>query len=913
MRAFLNSLTFRIIALVVVVMCSVGLALHAFVLSSVSEFADRDISRAIDRTASEIFEVINSRFDSLRGDGGLDDGRAVRVQKGLALGDIERMLRDSKVACTVLDLAGDGILLDFGLPPGAKVAVSPSQYRTLVPHRVEGKDYYLYGFEFGPWKWRIVLAADMALYEPLRREVRQAYTAAGWALAASVGLMFLVLRATLRRPLADIIGSVHRGEPPSYSGVSEFEYLSDHIAETMRSLHEKTGFIRSLFESVAALIVVLDPEGRVVMLNRAAEESLGVSEDDVRGRACEEVLPLGCCRPDQCEIEQDVDGQQEVTFTARGREMTVLWTQSLLTEADGTVSCVIKSGLDITDRKRADRELRRQQAFFQQLFDRSPQAIVVVDSSDHVLRINQGFTDLFGYDESEALGHPINELIVPQDLMEEGETLSHESLDGEMVSRESVRRTKDGRMIHVSILGVPIRVDEAQVGVYGIYNDITARVLAENELKHQARHDFLTNLPNRSIFLERIKSALTRVARHEDYNCAVLFLDLDKFKNINDTYGHKAGDELLVSLARRMQRCLRDIDTVARFGGDEFAVLIDDARDLRKTIQVIERIMEETSKPFTLDGHEVLTGISIGVVPDIRGYENAGQVLSDADIALYRAKEGGRGRYEIFDSSMQDEATRMTQLENDLCAALEREEFALNYQPIVHMTDGSVAGYEALLRWRHAQQGMMMPTSFLSTAEETGLIQQIDYWVMATAGQLIKDLRADHPGRPLAMNVNLSPKNFYRADLVSQVKAVLDHLQLGPDGLRLEIDEGLLMEDPGFSAGVLERLNKLDVGLVVDNFGVGMSCLPELHRFPVHMIKLHHEFVQTLSQRAVSREIARALITMATTLGIEVVAKGVETPDQRDALTAMGCPFAQGFLYYKPLPPEEAAALLGDG
>ena len=429
----------------------------------------------------------------------------------------------------------------------------------------------------------------------------------------------------------------------------------------------------------------------------------------------------------------------------------------------------------------------------------------MVDSSDHVLRINQGFTSLFGYAEDEAVGRPINELIVPQDLMEEGTRLSAESLAGEMVQSESVRRTKDGDMIHVYILGVPIMVDEAQVGVYGIYNDITARVLAENELKHQARHDFLTNLPNRSIFLERIKSALTRVARHENYNCAVLFLDLDKFKHINDTYGHKAGDELLVSLARRMQTCLRDIDTVARFGGDEFAVLIDDALDLRKTIQVIERIMEATARPFTLDGNEVLTGVSIGVVPDIRGYESAGQVLSDADIALYRAKQGGRGRYEIFDASMQDEATRMTQLESDLQAALEREEFSLYYQPIVHMPDGpeggTVAGFEALLRWRHASQGVMMPTSFLGTAEETGLIQQIDYWVIGTAGRLIRDLRAAHPGRTLAMNVNLSPKNFYRADLVSQVKSVLDALDLGPRGLCLEIDENLLMEDPNFSAG----------------------------------------------------------------------------------------------------------------
>ncbi len=789
MRAFLHSLTFRIIALVALVICSMGLALHAFVLSSVSEFADRDISREISRTAGDIFEVINTRFETLRGDGRMDDARAVRVQKGLALGDVERILRDSKTACTVLDLSGGGILLDFGLPPDAQLALPSSRYRTLVRHGMEGQDYYLYGFEFGPWNWRVILAADTALYEPLREQVRQAYVAAAWALAAAMGVMFLVLRASLRRPLTAIIRDVRQDRPPDYTGISEFEHLSNQVGRMMRSLHEKT-------------------------------------------------------------------------------------------------------------------------AFFQQLFDRSPQAIAVVDSSDMVLRINQAFTDLFGYTEAETLGAPINELIVPQDLMDEGQTLSHDSLAGEQVTRESVRRTKDGQMIHVSILGVPILVDQAQVGVYGIYTDITARVMAENELKHQAKHDFLTNLPNRSIFLERIKSALVRVARHEDYNCAVLFLDLDKFKNINDTYGHKAGDELLVSLARRLQHCLRDIDTVARFGGDEFAVLIDDARELRRTMQVIERIMEETSKPFTLDGNEVLTGISIGVVPDIRGYENAGQVLSDADIALYRAKEGGRGRYEIFDSSMQDEATRMTQLENDLQDALKREEFTLNYQPIVHMDDGSVAGFEALLRWRHAQQGMMMPTSFLSTAEETGLIQQLDYWAMRTAGELVRGLRAAHPGRSVAMNVNLSPKNFYRADLVAQVRAVLDFLQLGPNGLRLEIEEDLLMEDPSFSAGILERLHKLEVGLVVDNFGMGVSCLPELHRFPVQMIKLHQGFVQTLAERKVSREIARALVTMATQLDIEVVAKGVETPDQRDALAAMGCPFAQGFLYYKPMPPEEAAALL---
>jgi diguanylate cyclase (GGDEF)-like protein/PAS domain S-box-containing protein len=805
--------------------------------------------------------------------------------------------------------------------------------------------------------------------------------------------------------------------------------------------------------------------------------------------------------------------------------------------------------------QRVEQALSVETAYLEELFESSPQATVLVDNDSGILRINQEFTALFGYSREEAVGRNLDELVAPGELLEEAHGLTKKAAAGEQVSVETVRRRKDGTPVDVAILGAPVRFGGGQVGVYGIYNDVTARRLAEQALRgseekfskvfqlspdiltlsspesgmlldvndafvhttgyareevtgrpvvelnlwtnpaerqemvdrlrrdgvvrnfectfriksgelrvgllsaglvmiggrpcmltvsnditerkaaqqaleaseeryalaargandglwdwdlrtdqvyysprwkgmlgytdgevgstldewlrrvhaadvdrvrttltahleglsdhfesehrmlcregtyrwvlsrgiairdpdghahrmagsltdvslrkaaeekllHEAIHDVLTGLPNRALFMDLLGRSVARAKRRKGYLFAVLFLDLDRFKIINDSLGHLVGDQLLVGIARRLEQCLRPEDTVARLGGDEFTVLLDDVNDASDPTRVAERVHRELESPFHVAGHEVYTSASIGIALSSAGYDAPDQILRDADTAMYRAKALGRARHEVFDTDMHARAVALLQLETDLRRAIERREFQLHYQPIVKLVGGRIVGFEALVRWLHPQRGLLPPSEFVTVAEETGLMLPIGQWVVEEACRAARDW-SDRFRQPFVMAVNLSNRQFAQPDLPEQVDAVLRDAGLTPGRLKLEITEGVIMQHGEAVTRTLHRLRDLGVELYVDDFGTGYSSFSVLHRFPISALKIDRSFVHAMGKDGDGSEIVKTIMTLARNLKLNVIAEGIETRLQLEGLKALKCPQGQGAWFAEPLP-----------
>ncbi len=438
----------------------------------------------------------------------------------------------------------------------------------------------------------------------------------------------------------------------------------------------------------------------------------------------------------------------------------------------------------------------------------------------------------------------------------------------------------------------------------------TSRALQESKehFRHAAFHDALTDLPNRALFADYVKLAMERSKRQADYLFAVLFLDLDRFKYINDSLGHGYGDKLLVEIAQRLQSCLRQVDTVARFGGDEFAILLDGLSDASDAVRVAEKIQVELTRSFDLERHEAFTTASIGIALSSTGYVESDEILRDADTAMYRAKDAGKACYELFDREMHSRAVIRMRLENDLRRAFEREEFCVHYQPILTLETGMLAGFEALVRWQHPERGLVPPSEFIPIAEETGLIGQLGDWILEEACRQTREWHDLHPAnRMLTINVNLSGKQLVQSGLVQQVKDVLMRTGLPAQNLKLEITESVVMENAEMATTVLNQLRSLDLHLCIDDFGTGYSSLSYLHRFPVDTLKIDRSFVKRIEEKDENAEIVRTIATLARNLGMDVVAEGVESEHQLACLKTLACEYGQGYLFAKPLSAEEAA------
>jgi len=474
---------------------------------------------------------------------------------------------------------------------------------------------------------------------------------------------------------------------------------------------------------------------------------------------------------------------------------------------------------------------------------------------------------------------------------------------------------KDGGYRWVLCRGVAVRDGAGKAyRMAGSLTDITERKLAEEQLLHDAFHDSLTNLPNRALFTDLLGRSLGRAQRRADYRFAVLFIDLDRFKVVNDSLGHSVGDELLRAITRRIERCVRPGDTVARLGGDEFTILVDDIGNASDATRVADRIQRELTQPFNLSGHEVFTSASIGIALSASGYEEVDDLLRDADIAMYRAKALGKARYEVFDTAMHARAMALLELETDLRRAIERNEFRLYYQPVVNLETGRIAGFEGLVRWQHPQRGLIGPAAFVPIAEEMGLIIPIGRWVLKEACRQMQEWQERFPGtRDLTISVNLSGKQFAQARLVEDVSQALKESGLAPGRLRLEITESAVMENAASAMAMIEQLRGLDVKIDIDDFGTGYSSLSYLQRFEVDHLKIDRSFVSNIgSDRGENAEIVRTIVTLARHLGMDAVAEGVETQDQLRMLQELGCGSVQGFLFAEPVSRDEAEGLLKD-
>jgi diguanylate cyclase (GGDEF)-like protein len=382
----------------------------------------------------------------------------------------------------------------------------------------------------------------------------------------------------------------------------------------------------------------------------------------------------------------------------------------------------------------------------------------------------------------------------------------------------------------------------------------------------------------------------------------VLFLDLDRFKNVNDSLGHSIGDQLLIAMARRLESCIREVDMVARLGGDEFAILLDGIASGGDATNMARRIQEKLQSPFNLSGHEVFTTTSLGIALSSTGYDHPENMLRDADTAMYRAKAQGKACYEVFDKGMHTHAVYVLQMENDLRRALEREEFLVYYQPIVSLDNGQLAGFEALIRWQHPDRGFINPSDFIPLAEDTGLIVPIGEWILKRACEQLAKWQWQSPvNRHLFMSVNLSSKQISQPDLVDVIRDTLEETHVEAKHIKLEITESAVMDNAEMAVRLLKRLKALGVGLSIDDFGTGYSSLGYLHRFPVNTLKIDHSFVGRIGEQTENSEIVRTIISLAENMGMDVVAEGVETLNQLAHLRGLKCQYGQGYLFSRPV------------
>ena len=539
---------------------------------------------------------------------------------------------------------------------------------------------------------------------------------------------------------------------------------------------------------------------------------------------------------------------------------------------------------------------------YRQLFEEVRTAIYMTTRDGRFIDANSAMLDLFGYTREELLNLNASELYVdPRDR-----AVFQREIDrlGYVREHEVRMKRKDGSVVVcLKTAGVDRGPDGTILGYQGILHDITDRKQAETRLAHSAFHDPLTGLPNRTLFMDRLERLLSQSNRRRNSRFALLFLDLDRFKIINDSLGHLVGDQLLISVARRLENCIREEDTVARLGGDEFAIILDNVMDANHPTRVAERILQELSVPFSIAGRELQSGASIGIALSMTGYDTIQQMIRDADTAMYRAKGLGRNRYEVFDTTMHNRAVRLLKLETELTVAVERESFVLQYLPIFEASTRKAVGVEALLRWQHPERGMLLPGEFMGVAEDSALIIPLGWWSIRSACEQMKLLdEASDPNRELWMSVNVSGRQLLQPDLITNVDAILRSTGLRPDRLRLEIPENDIMRNADAALSILLELNRRGIQISIDDFGTGFSSLSYLQCFPISSLKIDRSFTTRIaSQSASTAPFVRTIVALARSMDVPTIAEGVESEEQLRKLIELGVDYVQGFLLSPPV------------
>jgi diguanylate cyclase (GGDEF)-like protein/PAS domain S-box-containing protein len=557
---------------------------------------------------------------------------------------------------------------------------------------------------------------------------------------------------------------------------------------------------------------------------------------------------------------------------------------------------------------RAEQTLKESEERYRLLVELSPEAIVV-QSEGRIVYANPAAASLFSAETADRLlDFGVADFVHPdhRENFLARENHLRENQQSNLKAEKFVRL--DGQVRDVEVVLASVTYG-GRPATQMLTRDITERRRAEEQLLHDAFHDSLTGLPNRALFIDHLKLAVNHCRRTRGYLFAVLFIDLDRFKIINDSLGHMVGDELLNTIAHRLEVCLRDGDTIARLGGDEFTILLDGIKDYSDAQRVAERVQEVLEQPFHLAGRELFVTASVGIKYS-GGGEQPEDLLRDADTAMYCAKALGKAQSQVFDEKMHTRALTLLEIESDLRRAIDKEEFEVHYQPIVSLESSRISGFEALVRWTHPERGLISPADFIPIAEETGLIIQIDRWVLRQACLQMRRWQETLPDtRRMKINVNLSCKQFMQATIVEQVLETLRETGLDPRNLKLEITESVMMEKGDYAMSVLEQLSKAGIELSLDDFGTGYSSLSYIHHFPVSTLKIDQSFIKRIGGEQ-NGEIVRAVVALARNLGLEVVAEGVETVLQFDQLKALGCEHGQGYYFSEPVDHESATELI---
>ncbi|HTS15121.1 MAG TPA: EAL domain-containing protein, partial [Candidatus Sulfotelmatobacter sp.] len=565
----------------------------------------------------------------------------------------------------------------------------------------------------------------------------------------------------------------------------------------------------------------------------------------------------------------------------------------------------------VEERTRAALALGASERRYRLLFENNPQPMWVHDPMTHqILAVNDAAVRAYGYDRETFLARTLADIWLVDDGSTYADDLARIEADGLGRPYLTRHRTSDGVAKDVEVISHALDDgDRPQRLVLAV--DVTDRRRLESELSRQTLHDELTRLPNRTLFRDRLEQTLAR--RRPSGSVAVLFLDVDNFKVVNDSLGHAAGDDLLVQLARRLSTAARPGDTIARLGGDEFTVLLDDLHAPSDAMRMAGRLVEATRAAFDLQGQELFVTASVGIAFGSPGVTKAGELMRQADVALNRAKAQGRDHFVVYDEAMNSKAVERLELEGDLRHAVERGELRLYYQPEVNLADGRVVGVEALVRWQHPRKGLLLPGAFIALAEETGLILPIGQWVLDTAARQVHAWREQLPfARELTVGVNLSVRQLQQADLAERVARTLAETRLAPGALHLEITESMIIDLSERAGTALRNLRRLGVAIALDDFGTGFSSLSTLRTMPVEVLKIDRSFVVG---RETERNIAivEAVVRLAHALNIEVVAEGIETPAARASLLTVGCDRGQGYLFGRPMPAEDLEVLLAGG
>ncbi|MEK7322101.1 MAG: EAL domain-containing protein [Pseudomonadota bacterium] len=669
------------------------------------------------------------------------------------------------------------------------------------------------------------------------------------------------------------------------------------------ALRESEERFRKVFASSPVLMSITRKGSGVFLdVNAAFLETTGWRRDEIIGRTSLD-MKIWMAPQDRghmlarLQSEVELNGADWCLRTKTGEIRDVLG--SIEVVSLGGEDCIVVVAQDITDRKRTDAQMLKLSSALEQTAD----AVMITDRHGVIEYVNTAFEQITGYQSGEMLGKQPNLLNSRKQGQEFYRDMWANILAGKIYSDVFINKKKDGEFYYEEKTITPLKDEKGIISHFvSTGRDITERMRTQERLQFLAHHDVLTELPNRSLFLDRLKQSLAYARWHERL-VAVLFLDIDRFKNINDTLGHEAGDCLLQELAVRLGGCLRERDTVARFGGDEFVILLNDVAVASDVNLLAQKILDVLKPPFSINETSLHITASIGISLFPGDGEDSGSLLRNADNAMYRAKELGRNNYQFYSSEMGARALARLTLENSLRRALERNEFVLHYQPQVDARNGQVVGVEALLRWQHPEFGLMPPVDFVPLLEETGLIVPVGQWVLQTACEQLAQWRQQ--GWPsLRMAVNISSRQFEHASLPGTVADALSSCGLAAADLELEITESILMHQGPATASALEALTGLGVRIGMDDFGTGYSSLGYLRRFPIDTLKIDRSFIRDIPGDPEDAAITHAIIVMGQSLKLELVAEGVETAEQRAFLLSHQCYLMQGYFFSQPLPPE---------